>query len=84
MNRPTRELRAMIAEEFPDYHPVIALAKMAHDETNDASLRAQCHKEVAKYSQPVPKPVDQEGQTDAVQTIRIISELPDGIGPSKA
>jgi len=57
-NRRTVELEHLLAERFPGYDPVVAMAEMANDDSLDDSLRASCHKEVAKYCRPQLKAIE--------------------------
>ncbi len=56
-NRKTQGIAESIAERFPNYHPVIALAEIANDPSCDIIIRMQAHKEVAKYLCPQLKAV---------------------------
>lgn len=49
---------ARLKREFPNYHPVVELARIANDPENDVKTRADAHKEVAKYVTPQLKAVD--------------------------
>lgn len=51
-NSEKKELKALLAEKHPDYHPVIAMADIANDTTVSIDTRLQAHKEVAKYIEP--------------------------------
>jgi hypothetical protein len=56
-NRDRRDLCDILHEKYPNYHPVIALAQIAHKSKNEL-LRFQAHKEVAKYICPQLKSVE--------------------------
>ena len=45
--------------EYPDLNPLVELAKIALDTDNDATLRSNCLKEIAKYRIPTIKPTSQ-------------------------
>ena len=51
----------MLQERYPGYHPVIKMADIAMDESNDVQLRANMHKEVAKYVTPQLKAIEHSG-----------------------
>ena len=68
-NRPKRQLLALLQEKYPGYHPVVEMAAIAHDMTNDVTLRAQMHKEVAQYVTPKLKAI--EVQLEASGDLRI-------------
>ena len=53
---------------YPGYHPVMAMAKVAH-ETKDEVLRLKAHAEIAKYICPQLKAIEHSGGVD-------ISEIP--------
>lgn len=61
LNKPKRALLKLLQERYPDYHPVVEMAKIANDDTNDVNLRSQMHKEVAKYVEPMLKAVEHTG-----------------------
>jgi hypothetical protein len=69
-NKEKKELKEMMAERFPDYHPVIAMAEIANDELNDVDIRLTAHKEVSKYVAPQLKAIEISGSL-ATQVIRI-------------
>ncbi len=56
-NRDRKDLLEMLNEKYPNYHPVIAMVKIAHKSKNEV-LRFQAHKEVAKYIAPQLKSVE--------------------------
>lgn len=56
-NKPKRRLLALLQEQYPDYHPVLELAKIANDKDADPRARFDANKEVAKYVEPVMKAV---------------------------
>lgn len=57
-NKNKAELRALLAEKFPDYHPVAAMAAIANDSKVKLEHRITCHREVAKYVEPQLKAVE--------------------------
>lgn len=46
-----REVYERIEAEYPGYHPVVALVRLAY-ETKSEAMRFACHSEVAKYVEP--------------------------------
>ena len=46
-----------VFDAYPDYDPLQALAKIAH-ETDDVDIQVKCHKEIAQYVRPKLKAVD--------------------------
>ena len=57
-NKRTVELVELLAERFPGYDPVAAMAEMANDTSLDDSLRLSASKEVAKYCRPQLKAIE--------------------------
>lgn len=57
-NKKSQALIELIGSRFPSYHPVVALAEIANDPTNDISIRLQANKEVAKYVAPQLKAIE--------------------------
>lgn len=51
-------LLARLRRDFPNYHPIIELARIGNDPENDVATRANAHKEVAKYVTPQLKALD--------------------------
>lgn len=54
----SNELLTAIQARFPNYHPLIAIAEIAHHEGADLELKFQCHKTIAKYIEPELKAVE--------------------------
>ena len=57
-NKITQGVQDLLAEKFPGYDPVIAMASIAHDPESDPQMVFNAHKEVAKYTRPQLKAVD--------------------------
>jgi hypothetical protein len=56
-----KALLGMLQAKFPNYHPVIAMAELAHGEDVDNGIKLNCHKEIAKYIEPQLKSVEHKG-----------------------
>lgn len=69
-NKKSLEIRDLVAEKYPGYHPVLALAEIATDPANEVSIRLQANKEVAKYVAPQLKAVEIKHKED--EEVRII------------
>ena len=54
-------LLKMLQDEWPDYHPLVAMLHIARDPTSDSKLRFDCHKEIAQYVEPKLKSVEHKG-----------------------
>lgn len=57
-NKSKNTLLARLRRDFPNYHPIIELARIGNDPENDVATRANAHKEVAKYVTPQLKALD--------------------------
>jgi hypothetical protein len=57
----------LLAINYPNYNPVLAMAELAMDEEVDIKDRIQCHKEVAAYC--FPKMKAEEAKDDGVDKI---------------
>ena len=57
----------------PGYDPLIALSEIATDKTVDLNTRIQCHKILASYIHPKPKPADQITEVSEPISIEIVS-----------
>lgn len=51
-------LMQMIHKEYPQYHPVMSMVRLAHLEGVTPELQFQCHKAVASYILPTLKSVE--------------------------
>ena len=60
-NKNKRGLLARLQEEFPNYHPIVEMARVANDPEADEQTRFNANKEVAKYVTPQLKAVDLTG-----------------------
>lgn len=69
LNKDKRSLLKILQSRYPDYHPVLEMAVIAH-ESEDEHLRAQMHKEVAAYVTPKLKAVEHTGAVDTTVTFR--------------
>ena len=50
---------ALIRAKFPGYHPILAIAEMAHStEIHDERLKFDCHKTIVKYVTPELKSIE--------------------------
>lgn len=63
----------MLQGKFPEYHPLMALAEMAHDAQIEPRVRADCHKSIAKYVEPELKSVEVKGDVKSdLGVLRVI------------
>lgn len=70
-NSERKELFQLMAENFPGWHPVVAMAEIANDTSLSKDIRLTAMKEVAKYVAPQLKAIEHSGSVDAVQTITV-------------
>lgn len=59
MSQPSAILAA-IQKFYPEYHPLVSIAHIAHaqDKDVDARLRFDCHRVIAKYVEPELKSLE--------------------------
>ena len=69
---------ALIQTRFPGYHPLLAIAALAHaDKTKeDPRLELECHKTLVKYVTPELKSVEVKAELNS--TRRVIVSMFDG------
>jgi hypothetical protein len=61
-NQPQRALTLLLKEHFPNYHPVLEMAKLANDKEADSTARFNANREVAQYMEPKRKAVEVTGE----------------------
>lgn len=64
-------LLAEIRKRYPNYHPILAIVDIAHDENASLDLQFNCHKTVAKYVEPELKSIEVKGEYKQQQTVRV-------------
>ncbi len=64
-------LLSVIQSHYPGYHPLVAIAHIAHN--NDAELRLQydCHKTIAKYIEPELKSLEVKAEINAARRVNV-------------
>jgi len=70
-----------IRKKYPNYHPILAIVDIAHDEKADLQLQFDCHKVVAKYIEPELKSIEVKADFKQHQTVRVslFSESPEEV-----
>lgn len=63
-NKNKQALLEAIQEKYPGYHPVLAMASIANDESLPLDVRFGAHKEVAQYVTPKLKAVEMTATLD--------------------
>lgn len=59
----SKQLLDAIRLKYPNYHPLIAIAEIAHSDQADLELQFQCHKTIAKYIEPELKAIEVKNET---------------------
>jgi hypothetical protein len=62
----------LIRAKFPEYHPVVALAELAHNTENE-EIELKCHQSIAKFVVPELKSIEVRAQV--TEQRRVIVEL---------
>ena len=64
-------LVSMLHAEFPNYHPLLSIARIAHHQDADLKLQFECHKTIAKYLEPELKSVEVNGDIREEKVVRV-------------
>ena len=64
-NKVTLAVQTMMADQFPDWDPVIAMAEIAQNDELELAVRIQCMREVAAYMYPKQRSVSVESEPDS-------------------
>jgi hypothetical protein len=64
-------LVTMLHAEFPNYHPLLSIARLAHHEDADLRLQFECHKTIAKYIESELKSVEVKGDIREEKVVRV-------------
>lgn len=68
---------ALIRTKFPQYHPILAIAEMAHDTSvDDDRIKLECHKTILKHVSPELKSMEVKAQI--TETRRVVVSMWDG------
>lgn len=71
-------LLGMIQKEFPAYHPLISIARIAHHGDADLKLQFECHKTIAKYVEPELKSIEVKGEITGRHRVSVSLFEPQG------
>ena len=64
----------MLQERYPGYHPLLAIAEIAHEKSSDdVQLQFNCHKTIAEYILPKLRAVEHSGSVENQR--RVIVQL---------
>lgn len=73
---------AAIRNFYPDYHPLVSIAHIAHDQSSDPRLRFDCHRVIAKYVEPELKSLEVKGTFTETRRVSVSlfdeSDITDG------
>ena len=72
LNRRTDSLLKRLERQFPNYHPIMHMASVANDESNDVTVRFAASKEVARYVVPQLRTIEHKGLEQGATNIQII------------
>ena len=61
-NKDTQALQERIAQRYPGWDPVEAMAEIARDDQNDVMIRLAALKEIAQYIHPKRKAIEHTGK----------------------
>jgi hypothetical protein len=56
-NKPKPTLLEMLAQRYPNFHPILAMLEMYHDPETPVELRARLLNDIASYTVPRIKPI---------------------------
>lgn len=70
---PAERALKLVQRHYPDYHPLIALARLAHDQRvlQDAKLELEVHKTILPYVQPRLSNVEVKAEVDTTRRVVI-------------
>lgn len=71
-------LLGMIQKEFPSYHPLVSMARIAHHGDADLKLQFECHKTIAKYVEPELKSIEVKGEITGRHRVSVSLFEPQG------
>lgn len=71
-------LLGMLQKEYPNYHPLVSIARIAHHGDADLKLQFECHKTIAKYVEPELKTVEVKGEITGRHRVSVSLFEPSG------
>lgn len=60
-----------IRQHYPEYHPLVSIAHLAHDVTSDPRLKFDCHRVIAKYVEPELKSLEVRGSFTETRRVSV-------------
>jgi hypothetical protein len=70
MNTHNSPILTMIQQEFVGYHPLLAIARIAHA-TDDMRLEFDCHRAIAKHVSPELKNIEIKASVEEHRRVRV-------------
>lgn len=70
MNNNSSVLQA-IHQFYPDYHPLVSIAHIAHGSNVDPRLQFDCHRVIAKYVEPELKSLEVRGKFEDIRRVSV-------------
>ena len=61
----------MIQREFPNYHPLLSIARIAHKDDAPLGLQFEAHKVIAKYVESELKSVEHKGSVEQRHSVKV-------------
>lgn len=65
------EVLKAIQQFYPDYHPLVAIAHIAHTESVEPRLKFDCHRVIAKYVEPELKSLEVRGVVGEARRVSV-------------
>ena len=72
VSKRSNDVLSLLQSKFPGYHPIVAMAEMAHRADVDPAIEFQCHKELAKYVAPTLKSTEVHTTSDDLPTVKVV------------
>lgn len=69
--QPKSQVLEAIRQFYPDYHPLVSIAHLAHDSLSDPRLRFDCHRTIAKYVEPELKSLEVKGSFTETRRVSV-------------
>lgn len=76
-------LLGLIQKEYPSYHPLVSIARIAHHNEAGLDLQFKCHQTIAKYVEPELKSIEVKGGVDHRHrvSVSLFGDSEGGTGP---
>lgn len=69
--KPKSHVLEAIRTYYPDYHPLVSIAHLAHDQMSDPRLKFDCHRVIAKYVEPELKSLEVKGTFSETRRVSV-------------